>query len=248
MTPGATLHTMETSHDPVDGHTLKSSPLEPHLEAQYERFVAESPVGADEDVHMLPAIVEHVIQRCTSPDNIVLDPFAGFGTTLDRAVTLGRQAIGVELLSERVTYLRRHVSGARILQGDARRLTETLRAALPDLTPGSVDLILTSPPYMTAQHHPADPLSGYVANDGDYGRYLRELSSVAAQCARLIAPAGYVVWNVADIQDQGHTTQLIADCARVLAGHLELVGITEIVWDRYPHDLICDALLIFQRP
>ena len=107
--------------------------------------------------------------------------------------------------------------------------------------------MLTSPPYMTVEHHPADPLTGYEQNDGDYKRYLCELGRVAAQSTELIAPGGYVVWNVADIHHRGKITQLIADCARVLAEHLSLVGITEICWDRYPHDLIADALLVFRR-
>ena len=57
-----------------------------------------------------------------------------------------------------------------------------------------------------------------------------------------------MVWNVADIHHLGRTTQLIRDCARVLARHLEPVGTTEIVWDRYPHDLVADALLVLRRP
>jgi hypothetical protein len=46
----------------------------------------------------------------------------------------------------------------------------------------------------------------------------------------------------------GRTTRLIRDCARVLGRHLTPVGVTEIVWDRSPHDLVADALLVFRRP
>src|SRR5699024_31424 len=94
-------------------------------------------------------------------------------------------------------------------------------------------------------HHAADPLTGYLTDDGDYARYLTQLGEIAAQCAQLLVPGGYLVWNVADIAYRGHTTQLIADCARVLAQHLTLAGITEIVWDRNPPDLINDSLLEF---
>lgn len=239
---------MTHSHAASSGSGSKTSPLDTELFASHEAFITERPPGADEDVHMIPAIVDHIIERCTKPGDVILDPFAGFGTTLERAVALGRQAIGMELLPDRVAYLKDRVPGAHILQGDARRLLTTLRDASPEWSEPNIDLILTSPPYMTAEHHPADPLTGYEGNDGDYKRYLHELGLVAAQCARLIAPGGYVVWNVADIHYRGKTTQLIADCARALAEHLSLVGITEIRWDRYPHDLIADALLVFQRP
>ena len=113
--------------------------------------------------------------------------------------------------------------------------------------PGAVDLVLTSPPYMTANDHPDDPLTGYEEAGGDYDRYLQQLGDVAAQCARLLAPGGYLVWNVADIEHAGSTTRLIRDCAEVLATHLTPVGITRIEWDRLPHDLVADALLALRR-
>ncbi|MGO1961569.1 MAG: TRM11 family SAM-dependent methyltransferase [Yaniella sp.] len=239
---------MEHNTEVVGASGPNNSPLAPQLFALHERFIAERPPGAEEDVHMLPAIVEHVIERCSSPGDVVLDPFAGFGTTMDRAVAMGRQALGVELLPERVDYLKNRVPSAHIVEGDARQVFTTLRDAVPGRLDDGVELILTSPPYMTAEHHEADPLTGYEENDGDYNRYLHELGRVAAQCARLLVPGGFMVWNVADIYYRGKTTQLIGDCARVLHQHLSLVGITEIIWDQYPHDLVSDALLVFQRP
>lgn len=239
---------MKDSREVFDRSTPKASPLDSKLFALHDTFLAERPPGADEDVHMLADIVDHIIERCTKPGDLVLDPFAGFGTTVDRAAVLGRQVIGIETLPARVAYLQHRVPQAHIVEGDSRRVLSTLHTLVPDRAATDIELILTSPPYMTATHHPADPLTGYEGSDGEYGRYLQELGGVAAQCARLIAPGGFVVWNVADIHHKGRTTQLVADCARVLAEHLSLVGITEIIWDRYPHDLISDALLVFQAP
>lgn len=223
------------------------SPLDPQLTASHDTFLTERPPGADEDVHMLAAIVDHVIERCSAPGDLVFDPFAGFGTTIERAVALEREALGIELLPERVDYLQQLVPGARIIEGDARELGRLLRNVAPPQPDASVDLILTSPPYMTAQDHDADPLTAYEEDNGDYGRYLAELGLVAAQCARAIAPGGFVVWNVADIHHMGRTTHLIRDCSHVLAQHLTRVGVTEITWDRYPHDLVRDALLVFRQ-
>ena len=219
--------------------------LDPLLTATHAGFIAARPDGADEDVHKLPGIVDHVIERLTPSGALVLDPFAGFGTTLARAVALGRRAVGVELLPERVDQLRRWVPQAHVIEGDAREL---LRLVAGIVAPGSVDLILTSPPYMTVNDHDADPLTAYELEGGDYERYLAELGLVAAQCARLVAPGGFVVWNVADIDHLGIRTTLIADCARVLAAHLDPAGVTTIEWDRLPHDLVADALLVFRRP
>lgn len=234
-----------TTEGPAD--VSSASPLESHVRVAHSTFLAERPAGADEDVHMLASLVDHVIERCSRPGDVVFDPFAGFGTTLERALALDRRALGIELLPERVETLRERIAGATVVEGDARELLRIVRGVIPPDTEPTVDLILTSPPYMTAEDHEADPLTAYEQNDGDYERYLRELGLVAAQCARLVAPGGYVVWNVADILHLGRTTHLIADCARVLGGCLVPVGVTEITWDRYPHDLVRDALLVFQR-
>lgn len=191
---------------------------------------------------MVPAIVDHVIERLSSPGDLVFDPFAGFGTTLERAARLGRRAAGVELLPERVGYMRRRIPQAWVGVGDARDLRPVLRV-LAD----RVDLIVSSPPYMTMTHHEADPLTGYEESGGNYDRYLCELGRVAAQCARLLTPGGYLVWNVADILHEGVKTPLIDDCARVLDAHLAREAIVKIHWDELPHDLTADALLVYRR-
>lgn len=242
-----------TSHDEGLGKDLiesipKTSPLDSHLAATHDTFVAERPPGADEDVHMLSAIVDHIIERCSKPGDLVFDPFAGFGTTLVRAIALGREALGIELLPERVDYLLERVPGAHIIEGDARELLRLVRGAESPLPDTDINLIVASPPYMTAENHEPDPLTAYEKNDGDYDRYLAELGLVAAQCARVVVPGGFVVWNLADIHHMDLTTHLIRDCKRALGQHLTLVGTTEILWDHYPHDLVADALLVFQRP
>ncbi|MBP2375232.1 TRM11 family SAM-dependent methyltransferase [Paeniglutamicibacter psychrophenolicus] len=228
--------------------TPKTSPLDSQLTATHDTFVAERPPGADEDVHMVSAIVDHIIERCSNPGDLVFDPFAGFGTTLIRAIALGREALGIELLPERVDYLRDRMPDAHIIEGDSRELLRLVRGTGSPLPDADINLIVASPPYMTAENHEPDPLTAYEENDGDYDRYLDELGLVAAQCARVVVPGGFVVWNLADIHHMNLTTHLIRDCKRALGRHLTLVGETEILWDQYPHDLISDALLVFQRP
>lgn len=224
-----------------------SSPLDSHLTLQHSSFLAERPLGADEDVHMLISTVDHVIKRCSAPGDLVFDPFAGFGTTLERALTLDRKALGIELLPERVDMVQSRLPDAHIIEGDARALVRVLRDHQVDTIIDSAQLILTSPPYMTINDHDADPLLAYEYGGGDYTRYLSELSLVAAQCAHIVKPGGFVVWNVANILYMGETTYLIRDCSEVLAKHLTPVGVTKINWDTYPHDFVADALLVFQR-
>ena len=216
--------------------------LGPSLATTLQAFHDGRPPGADEDVHMVPAIVDHVIERLSSPGDFVFDPFAGFGTTLQRAVRLGRRAAGIELLPERVEYMRRRIPEAWVTTADARDLGPVLR-----LFAGTVDLIVSSPPYMTMTHHDADPLTGYEKSGGDYDRYLDELGTVAEQCAQLLAPDGVLVWNVADILHEGVTTPLVDDVATALKAHLSLDAVVPIDWDQLPHDLTADVLLVFRR-
>lgn len=225
---------------------MPRSPLAPRLSATHAAFVRARPVGAEEDVHMLPEVVDHIIDRCSRPGELVFDPFAGFGTTLHRALAHGRRALGIELLPERVALVRQRCPQARVIEGDARELLRLVVSVLP--IPGaSVDLVLASPPYMTATDQDADPLTAYERDGGDYDRYLDELGLVAAQCAYLLKPGGFLVWNVADIVSEGSRTALIDDCARVLARHLTVVGVTPIEWDHLPHDLVADALVVCCR-
>jgi site-specific DNA-methyltransferase (adenine-specific) len=41
--------------------------------------------------------MEHIVATMSRPGDVVLDPFAGSGTTLRAAKDLGRRAIGVEI-------------------------------------------------------------------------------------------------------------------------------------------------------
>ncbi|WP_040283050.1 TRM11 family SAM-dependent methyltransferase [Tessaracoccus massiliensis] len=231
----------------MTGTAGTNSPFPGGFAVTHADFTASRPAGAEEDVHMVPTVVDQVIKRLSQPGDMVLDPFAGFGTTLGRALALGRRAVGVELLPERVDHIREHIPDAGIVEGDARELREVLSGALPALGRGGVDLIVSSPPYMTETHHDADPLTAYEENTGNYPRYLAELGLVAAQCADLLKRGGFIVWNVADIHHMGHTTHLVDDCARVLAQYFSPIGATPISWDRLPHDLVADALLVFRR-
>lgn len=205
-------------------------------------LIAQRPEGTVDDIHFTEALAESVIVHTTDPGDVVLDPFAGYGTTLLVAERLGRQAIGVELVLEHLEIARsRTVGRARLVHGDARQLLTLVDEA--------VDLVFTSPPYMPSVDHPENPLTGYTTNDGNYATYLRELGSVFAQAGTLLRPGGQLVVNVANVVARdGRVTPLASDIGRVIAEHLTFLGTTTLRWDKYPAGVAGDYLLWFRKP
>jgi DNA modification methylase len=204
--------------------------------AEVER---QRPPGCDDDVHAVESLVAEAIERYSRPGDVVLDPFAGYGTTLVVAERLGRRAVGVDLLAERAETARRRTAEL-VVVGDARELDA--------LVAGPVDLCVTSPPYMNDADHPENPLTSYRTLDGDYRTYLRELDGVFAAAARLVRPGGHLVVNVANIRTERGLTPLAWDVGRLVRRHLRLVDEYVVCWDGGPAWLSGDYWLVFRRP
>lgn len=203
-------------------------------------LVAERPAGAVDDVHFPEALVTALIEEFSSVGDLVLDPFAGYGTTLVVAERLGRRALGVELLASQLDIIRGRLGGtARVMAGDARSLT-----ALVD-TP--VDLCLTSPPYMNAVDHAENPLNAYETLDGNYDVYLREVGAVFGQVASLLRPGGHLVINAANIVTESAVTPLAWDLARAASQHLVFRQESFLCWDRQPTWMSGDYCFVFAK-
>jgi DNA modification methylase len=205
-------------------------------------LVAERPEGTADDIHFTEALAESLIGHASRPGDLILDPFAGYGTTVAVAERMGRRAVGIELIPEHLEIARRRTGDrASLILGDARDLAR--------LVSSPVDLVLTSPPYMPSVDHPENPLTGYATDDGDYATYLRELGWIFEQAAALLRPGGQLIVNVADvIAVDGSVTPLARDIGGLIDEHVPLMGVTAIEWDEQPVGLDADYLLWFRRP
>ncbi len=199
-------------------------------------------LSADEvdDIHLPLSVAESVIGLASPAGGRVLDPFAGYGTTLLACENLGRRAVGVELLPEHVRISRARAPKSEVIEGDSRGLYR--------LTDGPFDLCFTAPPFLTKNQHPQDPLTGYEEVGGDYGSYLASLGNIAAQIERMLVPGGYLILNVANIRYRDQTTTLAWDVAAEIDPVIPFVAESVLVWDVIPHDFTGDYLLSFQKP
>ena len=213
--------------------------MNPWLVLSRREFDGERPDGIFEDVRFSERLAENVIGAFSSRGELVLDPFAGYGTTALVALRMGRRAISVELLAERAESIRRRVAAPTVITGDARDL--------PMLVSEPIDLCFTSPPYMTRTRHPQNPLTGYTTLDGKYSTYLDELESVFASVARLLRPGGHLVINVATTINADGITPLAQDIAERVSAHLVRRTDLRIAWDETPAGIIDDRCLVFEK-
>jgi site-specific DNA-methyltransferase (adenine-specific) len=67
----------------------------------------------DHPCQMPEAVLERIVRVSSNPGDLVLDPFAGSGTTLAVAARLGRRYLGIELSTEYAERIRQRLEGVR---------------------------------------------------------------------------------------------------------------------------------------
>jgi len=107
-------------------------------------------------------VLEWLIKRYTKEEDIVCDPMAGTGSTGLLACLFGRKSILVEYEGKFVEWSKRNIARLKgvkpdakiaIIQGDSRFLSDLLRQHISKLQYGSIDAVITSPPYAESESH-----------------------------------------------------------------------------------------------
>jgi len=205
-------------------------------------------------------------------DGLVLDPFAGVGSTLLAAARLKRRAVGIELSKKYVETARARLANAGIAP-DVAVMHHADARNLPTLVPPeTVSLLVTSPPYwdVLLQRRTADAkeIRHYGDAEADLGRirnyerFLLELGLVFTGAYERLRPGAYCCVVVMDIRKGPRFYPLHSDLARTM----ERIGFAYddlIVWDRrqeynhfrplgYPSvfrvNKAHEFILIFRRP
>lgn len=146
----------------------------------------------------MPAqVVENLLWLWTEPGQIVVDPFAGGGTTLDVAKAMGRRVWASDL----------HPSTRRVQQDIHQH---DIATGWPAAAPARADLILLDPPYwrQAAGRYSDDP--------DDLGnmpleKFLDAWGAITQTCADHLADSGRLAYIVSPAEDDSRVVDLATD-------------------------------------
>jgi DNA modification methylase len=162
------------------------------------------------------------IEIFTKAGDTVLDPFVGVGTTLDAALELGRNGVGIELNESFAKLARKDLRRAKNLGVTQKIHVDDARNLLRHVPEESIDFILTSPPYSTLlqsvrgdfaykwrEHSKVNPISNpkpYSERKEDLGNmpyeeFLEAIHKVMELSLAVLRPNCYAVWVVKDYRD-----------------------------------------------
>ncbi len=219
------------------------------------QFYYESRDIRDKSVHPATfpiALARRVIELFTHRGELVLDPFAGSGTTLVAAEELERNAMGFDLQPDYVELARRRLQPG----GEGRThkqlcLCDDARAIPSYLAPGTAGLIFTSPPYANllnrrrknksrrgdlrrnSQYLKVEQYSQDPRDLGtlDLDAYTAEMAGIFKALLPLLRPRAHCVINVPDMWWEDRRITIHVALIEALRGvGYELRNI--IIWDR----------------
>ncbi len=123
-------------------------------------------------------VIWNLLQRYTRPDDLVLDPMCGSGTTIDVCKDLGRRSMAFDLTPYR----------SDITKADARRLP---------LKAQSVDFVFVDPPYSSHIQYSTDPKC--IGNlDARTSLYYEAMAAVFSEIFRVLKDRRMMALYVCD--------------------------------------------------
>ena len=205
-------------------------------------------------------------------DGVVLDPFAGSGSTMLAALRANMRTVGLDINPDWQTLFEQRLPAADANSSnwiyevcDARKLSDIVE-------PGSIEICITSPPYWDIQNRtrsadgkPPRPYSSSAKDLGnleDYQDFLSAFGLIASAIEVALRDDGYFIVNVMDIRKGPTFYALHMDVALTVKDCTSLSLEDIIIWDRqadyngmrplgYPYKFIVNKvheyLLVFRR-
>jgi len=147
----------------------------------------KKPKGDNKFQGVTPAfVIWNLVQRYTQPGDLVVDPMAGSGTTIDVCKEEGRRVIGYDINP-------RH---PEVVKNDSRHIP---------LEDSSVDMVFIDPPYGDNVNYSDDPADiGKISAEDE--RFYEELEKVAREIYRILKPGKICGWLMGDQWVKGRFT------------------------------------------
>lgn len=180
-----------------------------------------------------------------SKEQVVLDPFMGSGSTLIAAQNKGLKGIGFEINKEYISMAKNRLDNVYrtifINNSNYKLINDSAENIDTNLSPNSVDLTITSPPYwdILNRRRSADrkAIRNYsnssvdFGNISDYNQFLLSLQSVFSNVYKVTKPGRYCIVIVMDIRKNSNFYPLHFDLAKKMEEiNFSLKDI--IIWDR----------------
>lgn len=163
---------------------------------------------------------------------LVLDPFAGIGTTAIAAHELGRNAIlfeqnpdYVKIMRNRYQKIFKSKEDVQIVLGDSRNMEM--------LADGSVSLVVTSPPYWNKANYGKSKIN--LGNEPVYTNFIENIRPIFEECYRVLMPGRKLCLVTANVNQHTEHGLLTFPIASDLITQLRDIGfvlINEIIWSK----------------
>lgn len=145
--------------------------------------------GGDKGFHgnCSPQIVEQCIWRLTEEDNLVVDPMAGSGTTLDVCRRFNRKCISYDINPPQ--------NRSDIVRNDSRKIP---------LESSTVDMVFIHPPYWNLTYFTkAEEKLPDLSRAKDVDEFIDMLEEVFRECYRILKPRKFMCVLLGDLIREG---------------------------------------------
>lgn len=123
-------------------------------------------------------IIWNMVQRYTKPGDLVVDPMAGSGTTIDVCKEEGREVIGYDI----------NPKHPDVIKNDSRKIP---------LQDNSVDMVFIDSPYGDNVRYSDDPRDiGHISAEDP--KFYKELEKTAQEIYRILKPGKVMGWLIGD--------------------------------------------------
>lgn len=155
-----------------------------------------------EDGRFDQRLLKYIINNFTNDKSLIIDPFAGYGTTISVAEKLKRNAWGFEINKDKYLYALSEINNKeRLINDNVKNISNYFKSFF--------DICITSPTY-SWKNMGCNPFNLDNINEG-YKEYLNDYKNYFKQVVKAIKPGGLIIIDTANINFLNICTTLAWD-------------------------------------